>query len=94
MKPIVIDTKKSDLLPISYICRTTAPLSRLPAGHVVERPDEDRVELARADEEVDRGGAEVVHGSGRLRRDGAHLVRQVAFFGGHGSAHPSRKLTR
>ncbi len=30
MKPIVIDRKKSDLLPISNICRTVAPLSRLP----------------------------------------------------------------
>ena len=30
MKPMVIDTKKSDLLPISYICRKVAPLSRRP----------------------------------------------------------------
>ena len=84
MKPIVMDTKKSDLLPISNICRTTAPLSRLPRNDVVERADEDRVELAPAQEEVDGRGAEVVDHAGRLGRREAQLVRDVPFLDGHG----------
>ena len=74
MKPMVMDTKKSDLLPISYICWTTAPLLPLAASDVVERADEDRVELARADEEVDGRGAQVV----RRRPGGWEAVMPIS----------------
>ena len=95
MKPIVIDTKKSDLLPISYICCDDGALLAPAAEHVVERADEDRVELAPAEEQIDRGGAEVVDRARRLGR-GAHLVGELWRCRGHlrAGAHPSMKLTR
>ena len=75
--------------------RPVADLEHLPddgapvapaARDVVERADEDRVELATAEEEIDRGGAQVAYGAGSVDGSGGRFgVR-------HG--HPRMKLTR
>ena len=92
MKPIVIETKKSDSLPIAYICCTTAPFSRRRRTREVERLREDRVELAPAEEEVDPRGAEVVDDA--RARDGGRGFGERGSLGATCLPYPRMKLTK
>ena len=82
MKPIVIVRKKSDLLPISYICADDGALLAPAADDVVERADEDRVELAPADERgrcaaAPRSRTAPGSGGGRAGRSGGDALGGV-----------------
>ncbi len=92
MKPIVIETKKSDSLPIAYICSHDGALLAPPPQRVVQRLREHPIELAPPEEEVDPAGAEVVDDA----RPGRVARRRGAFglggFGGH--SYPRMKLTK
>ena len=78
MKPIVIDTKKSDLVAdLVHLPQDGALLAPAPR-HVVERLHEDPIELAAPEKQIDAGRAEVVDGARRVRTAASPKARRPA----------------